>query len=172
MTTPTAGKTQQYLTFFVGGEEYGLGILEVTELVEQRPVTRVPSAPPWVRGVVNVRGRVVPVVDLGRRFGFGETQVTRWTCLVLVDTGVEGALGTVGLLVDRVSQVTELADEDIQAAPAFGTKARREYLRGVGHTAEHFVLLLDVKRVVEGEELAALDGSLAEAEAPKPPEVR
>lgn len=167
MTAQSAGTASQYLTFFVAGEEYGLGILEVTELVEYRPVTRVPSSPAWVKGVANVRGRVVPVVDLGCRFGFGETALSRWTCIVLVESGVDGALGTLGLLADRVSQVVELKAEDIQPPPAFGTRARRDYLRGVGRSGDHFVLLLDVKRVVEGEEeLTALDATLAQAEVP------
>jgi len=141
----------------------------------------VPSVPDYVRGVVNVRGRVVPVVDLAARFGFGETALSKWTCIVLVDTGAGAKVGVVGLLADRVSDVVELADADLQAPPAFGTRARRDFLRAVGRAQDRFVLLLEVARVLgddvsevslaateggeggKGAEEATGDGEVAEA---------
>jgi purine-binding chemotaxis protein CheW len=151
----TRSVTSQFLSFFAAGEEYGLGILDVKELVEYSPVTRVPSVPPYVKGVVNLRGRVVPVIDLATRFGFGDTVITRWACIVMVEVKGEGAPSIIGLIADRVSEVVELAAEDIEPAPAFGTRARQEFLRGVGKEGERFVLLLDIERLLNADDLPA-----------------
>jgi len=168
-TATGAAPLSQYLSFFAAEEEYGLGILEVTELVEYKPVTKVPSVPPYVKGVINVRGRVVPVLDLASRFGMGDTAISRWTCIVLVDAAAS-ASGVVGLLADRVSEVVELAQADIQPPPSFGTRARTEFLKGVGRAGERFVLLLDVDALLTEEAahaVAQAEGDAVTSEAPE-----
>lgn len=138
----------QYLSFFVAGEEYALGILDVREIVEFTTLTKIPSAPPAIRGVVNLRGRVVPVVDLARRFGLAETVITKRTCIVMIETEWEGEHTVVGILADSVSQVMELPTDSVQAPPTFGTRARAEYLRGMANVGEKFVLILDIRQVL------------------------
>ncbi len=127
--TVTDGR--QYLTFFVAREEYALDVLRVREVVGLVPITRVPSTPPQVRGVVNLRGAVVPVVDLGLRFGGTELATTRRTCIVVVEP-TTGSDQVVGLLVDAVNRVVTLAPASIVPVPAFGTRASGDLLAGMG----------------------------------------
>jgi purine-binding chemotaxis protein CheW len=142
--TPDGEPEMQYLTFFVAAEEYALDVTRVREVVEAGPITRVPSAPAGVRGVVNLRGRVVPLVDLGLRFGGSELAVTSRTCIVVVESAVADQV--VGLLVDSVSRVITLTTGQIEPAPRFGTKASLELLRGVGVLGPSFVLVLHPDR--------------------------
>ena len=144
----------QFLTFLVGGEEYAAPILQVREIVEFSDVTRMPAMPPCIRGVVNLRGQVVPVVDLSLRFGYGEASLSRKTCIVMVDADLDGDRTVVGLLVDSVSQVLDLHSQDIEPPPSFGTRIRVDFLSGLGKAASKFVLLLDLPRVLSVDELA------------------
>lgn len=139
----------QYLSFFVAGEEYALGILEVKEIVEFTTLTKIPSTPHAIRGVVNLRGRVVPVVDMAVRFGLPETQITKRACVVMVEARWDGDLAIVGILADSVSQVMELPVASVQPPPSFGTKARAEFLKGMANAGEKFVLILDLERVLQ-----------------------
>jgi purine-binding chemotaxis protein CheW len=139
---------RQYLTFCVGGEEYGIDLLHVREVVGAVPITRVPSAPTGVRGVSNLRGVVVPVIDLGVRFGRSELAITPRTCVVVVETGEPDHRTVVGLLVDAVSRVLPLSDDERAEVPRFGTAAPPELLEGLGVTSDGFVLLLSVGRAV------------------------
>jgi purine-binding chemotaxis protein CheW len=162
----------QYLTFLVGDEEYAVEILHVREVMEVLPITRMPATPTPIRGVVNVRGAVVPIVDLGVRFGRDEIAITRWTCIVVV----EAADRCMGLLVDRVNQVIELDVSDIEPVPQFGVHVRLDFLAGMAQVAESFILLLDLERVVSVPDLlgqsidavAALDAPLQDAVAETP----
>jgi purine-binding chemotaxis protein CheW len=133
----------QYLTFVVGNVEYGIGILRAKEIIEYDTVTAVPNAPPFVRGVINLRGRVVSVVDLAVRFGREPAEVTRRSCIVVVEVVREGGRDIVGIVADRVSQVVELPADAIEPAPAFGSGVRTDWLLGLGRVDKHFVLLLD-----------------------------
>jgi purine-binding chemotaxis protein CheW len=135
----------QVLSFFVGGAEYGVPILRVRELVGSLAITRVPSAPAFVRGVANLRGRVVPVVDLSLRFGREETTVTRWSCIVIVESA---SVGLVGLLADSVSQVVALSTA-LEPPPSFGTSAPRQFLAGMGAQGDHFLLVLNLEAVLD-----------------------
>ena len=154
----------QCVTFFVAGEEYALGIREVKEIVEFKALTKVPSAPTAVRGVVNLRGRVVPVVDLAVQFGLSETKITRRACVVMVEASRDGALSIMGILADAVSQVMEVPVASVQAPPKFGTEENAAYLKGVASIGEKFLLILDLPRV-----LAALDSeALGMADAAEP----
>jgi purine-binding chemotaxis protein CheW len=159
-----AQSATQYLSFFVGEEEYGLGILESREIIQYPSVTRVPSMPAAIRGVINLRGSVVPVIDLAVLFGVPELPLTKWTCVVVVEAQQHRGQGTlVGLVVDSVSQVIDLGPEDIEPPPAFGTQIKRRLLRGMAKTDKKFVLLLDLEHL-----LADID--LDEVSAPTPAE--
>ncbi len=147
---------QQYLTFRVAGEEYALGILHVREIIEFASSTRVPGTPPWIHGVINLRGRVVPVVDLSVRFGMGATQVTQWTCAVIVEVRSEGTPTIMGVLADSVSRVLEIDGGSIEPPPAFGTAVRADYLLGVARVEGGLVLVLDIDRLLSAEETSTL----------------
>jgi purine-binding chemotaxis protein CheW len=141
-----------YLTFFIGGEEYGVRILRVREIIELGAITAVPAVPACVRGVINLRGGVVPIVDLAIKFGQPACRATRFTCVVVVEVAIDGELTVMGLMVDAVNQTMELADDDIAAVPSFGTRAPTDYLLGMATAGEKFVLLLDIDRALsEGE---------------------
>ncbi|PYQ31145.1 MAG: chemotaxis protein CheW [Acidobacteria bacterium] len=142
-----------YLTFFIRGEEYAAPILRVKEIIEYETVTRVPSTPAHVRGVINLRGAVLPVIDLAAKFGNGETAATRTTCIVVVETRVDGETLDVGLMADAVSEVVEIADEQIEEPPAFGTGIRVDFLAGMGKLDHKLVLVLDIDRVLSPVEI-------------------
>jgi purine-binding chemotaxis protein CheW len=142
-----------YLTFFIRGEEYAAPILRVKEIIEYETVTRVPSTPAHVRGVINLRGAVLPVIDLAAKFGHGESAATRTTCIVVVETRVDGETLVVGLIADSVSEVVEIADEQIEEPPAFGTGVRVDFLAGMGKLDHKLVLVLDIDRVMSPVEI-------------------
>jgi purine-binding chemotaxis protein CheW len=147
----------QYLSFFLAGEEYALGILQVKEIIEYTTVTRIPGAPVWVRGVFNLRGSVVPVVDLAVKLGASPATLTRWSCIVVVEVKLGGERLVLGLLADSIGQVIELAPEDVVPPPAFGAPVHVDYLVGMGRmgAGRKFVLLLDIDRVLNGQEVLA-----------------
>jgi purine-binding chemotaxis protein CheW len=154
MTTATkeAVEQEQYLTFLLAGEEYAIGILKVKEIIEYDTVTTVPKTPRWVRGVINLRGTVVPVLELGLKFGLEERPVTKTTCIVIVEGQVGGQSSLMGVLADAVSQVMEIAAEDIREVPAFGTRIKVDYLQGMAQLGKKFVLLLDIDKVLSADE--------------------
>ncbi len=166
------GQTQ-YLSFHVAGEEYAIGVLQVKEIIEYDTLTEVPKTPPSVRGVINLRGSVVPVVDLAVKFGLPEISVTKRTCIVIVEVDLEGERMLMGVMVDGVSQVIEFQTGDIEEPPTFGTRVRVDYLLGMGKLGKKFVLILDINNVLSSEELeavASLQAEEEEAEAPTQPE--
>jgi len=147
------GEAEQYLTFVIGTEQYAVGILQVREILRYEEVTPVPTAPPAIRGVLNLRGRVVPVVDPAIRFGRAPSEVSRLSCIIIVETVQDGERYTMGLLVDSVSQVLELSAGDIEPVPAFGSGVRVDFLRGLARQGNRFALLLDLDRVLDHAEL-------------------
>ena len=153
----------QYLTFIVGDVEYGIGILRAKEIIEYGTITTVPNAPHFVRGVINLRGRVVPVVDLAVRFGRRPAEVTRRSCIVIVEVDRDGTLDVVGVVADRVSQVAELPPSVIEPPPAFGTGVRTDWLLGLGRAEKGFVLLLDTDRVLTEWDVNGLEESPEQA---------
>jgi purine-binding chemotaxis protein CheW len=157
----------QYLSFRIAGTDYGLPILRVKEILQHDEPTRVPGAPGSIRGVINVRGAVVPVLDLAVKFGKGETVATNRTCVLVVEARVGVEQLTLGLLADAVNEVLDLPVDAVEPPPSFGTGVRLDYLTGVGKVANGFVLLLEVDRVVSASEaeLAAQATAQAEAEA-------
>ncbi len=148
--TQTEGAPTQYLTFVVGHEEYGVGIMQAKEIIEYDTVTAVPNAPPEIRGVINLRGNVVPVVDLAVKFGATPSEVTRRSCIVVVEVAGEAGRQVVGIVADRVTQVTDLAADAIEPVPSFGTGPRAEWLVGLGRADKRFLLLLDTDRLLGG----------------------
>jgi len=145
----------QYLTFAVSGDEYAVAILRVKEIIAFDEITRVPRTPDFIRGVINLRGSVVPVIDLAQKFGYGETQPSRSTCHVIVEVKAGEKTIVLGLLVDAVSQVVDLQSDDIQEPPSFGTQVDIAFLIGMGCAGNRFVLLLDIDKVVAATDVIA-----------------
>lgn len=164
VATKEAVEQQQYLTFLLANEECAISILKVREIIEYDAVTTVPKMPEWVRGVINLRGSVVPVVDLTAKFGMEQKPVGKTTCIVIVETQFENQETIVGLIVDAVSQVMELSADDIQPVPDFGTRVKMDYLIGMAQSGKKFALLLDVDKVLTTEELHDLSEVSAYAE--------
>ncbi|MDD5298585.1 MAG: chemotaxis protein CheW [Rhodocyclaceae bacterium] len=163
---PAAGAEgpQQYLTFQLGGEMFAVGILNVKEIIEYGAVTEIPMVPRFIRGVINLRGSVVPVIDLSARFGGGATQVGRRTCIVIVELPENEDQQVIGVVVDAVSEVLEIPGSDIEAAPKFGARIRADFIHGMGKVkdrlsggqSERFVIILNVARVLASEEISLL----------------
>jgi purine-binding chemotaxis protein CheW len=146
MTTSTATDRTQFLSFALLGEEYAVDILRVKEIIEYDSLTRVPAMPPAVRGVINLRGRVVPVVDLALRFGLPQSTITPRTCIVMVEIGTGDAALIMGIIADAVSEVLDLTSEQIQPVPSIGTSVGAEFLDGMAETGKKFVILLNIDR--------------------------
>jgi purine-binding chemotaxis protein CheW len=153
----------QYLTFSLSGGEYAIAVLRVREIIEHEPVTRVPSTPDFVRGVINLRGRVVPVVDLALKFGLEPNPVTKRTCIVIVEAESGGDRVVMGVLADAVNQVVAFGAEEIEPPPSFGTPIRVDFLAGLGKLGDAFVLILDTDRVLSAEELSGVAAAPAGA---------
>jgi len=151
----------QYLTFFLAGEEYAITILQVTDIIECGVVTRVPGTPPWIRGVHNLRGTVVPVIDLAIKFGLPATEITRRTCVVIVELRVDDEAVIMGVMADSVHQVVDFTAEQIQPAPSFGPRVRASFLLGMASTSDaRFVLLLDIDRIFSSDEILAASATV------------
>lgn len=143
----------EYLTFFVRGEEYAIGLRRVREVIAFDEITRIPHMPPAIRGVTNVRGQVVPVIDLAIKLHGSETIPDSRTCVVLVETIVDGAPTCLGLITETVGQVLALTAEDVMPPPSFGVPIRTEFLAGMGRSGKRFALLLEIDRLLAFEEL-------------------
>jgi purine-binding chemotaxis protein CheW len=167
----TSSELSQYLTFQIAEEEYAIGILRVREIIQYETVTMVPHTPHWIRGVINLRGNVVPVVDLAVKFGLRPTAPTPSTCIVIVEVSIDGEAAVMGVLADSVSQVIDLRPEQIQAPPAFGTRVHVDFLQGMGQMDKKFVLILDIDRVLTSDELLAA-AALQVQDAAPPAEAR
>jgi len=142
-----------YLTFSIADEDYGVPVLAVREILEYEVVTQVPRTPSHVRGVINLRGRVVPVVDLAVRFGMPPSPVTRRSCIVIVEVAMPDEAVVVGLVADSVSQVIELLPGEIEPPPSFGSRVDVAFLKGLGRAGKKFILLLDIDRIFSDEEV-------------------
>lgn len=160
----------QYLSFFIAGEEYAIPILRVREIIAYSKVTPVPSTPSYIRGVINIRGSVVPVIDLAVKFGLAPTAVTKTSCIVVVELSASEQ-NLVGVITESVRQVIDLAPAEIEKPPAFGIHGRVDFLLGMGVVASGFVLLLDIDIVLSTTEILSIvadrgerDGAAAENE--------
>lgn len=153
-------KAGKYLTFSLAGEEYGIAILKVKEIIGMMPVTPVPQAPRFVKGVINLRGRVIPVTDFRLKFGMEEKEYTERTCIIVVE--IAGREGTImmGLVVDSVSEVLNIKGEDIEETPAFGTRVKTDYILGMAKMEGGVKILLDIDKVMNDEEIALIEQAM------------
>jgi purine-binding chemotaxis protein CheW len=147
---------QQYLTFVLGGEVFAIGILAIKEIIEYAHLTTVPMMPEYVRGVINLRGAVVPVLDLSVRFGKEASPVTKRTCIVIIEIGVDTERHVVGMVVDAVNAVLDIPASEIEPPPSFGSRICTDFIQGMGKVHGKFVILLDVNQVLAVEEMLAL----------------
>ena len=152
----TAASPSQYLTFELGDEMFAVGTLNVREIIEYGPITSVPLLPPSIRGVINLRGAAVPVLDLGVRFRGERTVQTSRTCFVILEVQTDNVRKPVGIIVDADSEVLEIADQAIEPSLNFGTDVRADFLLGIGKLDSGFVLLLDIGRVLSLEQVDVL----------------
>jgi purine-binding chemotaxis protein CheW len=164
------GLTQQkqYLTFLLAKEMFSIDILRIKEIIWYAGLTEVPMMPACIRGVINLRGAVVPVMDLAARFGKPSTPNTKSTCIVIIEVGEPGGdeRQNMGVVVDAVQAVLEIPDSEIEPPPTFGTKIRSEFIEGIGKVNGKFVILLNVNSVLSPEEIGAMGGALNRAEQP------
>ncbi len=156
-TAQSAGASEgKYLTFSLAGEEYGIGIRKIKEIIGMMPVTSVPRTPVYVKGVINLRGKVIPVIDLRLRFGLEAVEHTDRTCIIVVEVQGESAKVVTGIVVDSVSEVLNIKASDIEDTPEFGAALDTEYILGMAKTEEEVKILLDIDRVLAAGEIAEL----------------
>lgn len=146
-------KTNQYLTFRLGKEIYAFDVGNAREILECSDITQIPNTPDWIRGVINLRGNVVPVLDLKMKFGMGSTEQSVNTCVIIVESMVNGEFFVAGILADAVQEVFELDANKIEPPPKFGVKLSTQYIRGMGRRNEQLFIILDAERVFSGKEL-------------------
>ncbi len=150
----------KYLTFNVSGGIYGVAISGVKEITEYPSLTRVPMTPAFIRGVINLRGNVVPVIDLAVRLGKASQEASNRSCVIIVEIEADDEKTDIGIVVDAVTAVIDIPNEDIEVAPAFGAEIRSDFISGMGKRNEKFVVLLELERVLSIDELAELTESL------------
>ena len=156
MSVSSVNGTRQYLTFQLSDEIFAIDVVNVREILEFTTVTRVPRTPEYMRGVINLRGSVVPVLDMRLKFGMSLTEKTINTCIVVVEVAYEDEDIVIGALVDSVQEVFELESEQIEPAPRIGTHLRTEFIKGMGKKDERFIIILDIDRVFSAEEISSL----------------
>ena len=154
----------QYLTFLLGGEMFAIGILGIKEIIEYGSLTAVPMMPKFIRGVINLRGAVVPVVDLSARFGRKASEVTPRSCVVILEVESDGERQDVGVVVDSVSEVLAIAAGEIEPPPSFGAKIRTDFISGMGKVGGKFVIILNAGRVLSVDEMTMLTQATGSAE--------
>jgi purine-binding chemotaxis protein CheW len=147
---------QQYLTFVLGGEVFAIGILVIKEIMEYAAVTAVPMTPAYMRGVINLRGAVVPVLDLSVRFGRPASEVTKRTCIVIIEVGTGETRHDIGIVVDAVNAVLDIPAAQIEPPPRFGLHVHTDFVQGMAKVSGKFIILLDVNRMLEPAEMAVL----------------
>lgn len=152
----TPQELQQYLTFMLGGETFAIGILSIKEIIEYGLLTEVPRMPSFIRGVINLRGAVVPVIDLGARFGKQPTAISRRTCVVIIEVQFEGEQQVIGVMVDAVNEVLDIPADQVEPAPTFGANIRADFIQGMGKVEGKFVIILHVDHVLSLDEMSTL----------------
>ena len=146
----------KYLTFTLAGEEYGISILKVKEIIGMMPITTVPQTPPYVKGVINLRGKVIPVVDLRSKFGMDSMDYTERTCIIVVEIAGSARTIPMGIVVDSVSEVLNIKSGDIEETPSFGSQLDTDYILGMAKVGGGVKILLDIDRVMNADEMASL----------------
>lgn len=151
-----SSQSQQYLTFCIRDEQFGLPLNSTREVIEYGEITSVPLMPDFLSGVINLRGEVVPVIDLAIRLGRKPLEIHRRTCVIIVEITADGQQITLGLLADAVREVSEFDVVDIEDAPSFGAKIRADFIAGIAKSQNQFIVLLDAEKTLSVKELAAL----------------
>jgi len=153
MSSLVINETKQYLTFKLSDEVFGVDVAQVREILDYVKITKVPQTPDFMRGVINLRGSVVPVVDMNLKFGMEKTERTVNTCIVVVEVKLGDETAVLGALVDSVQEVFEIEPQNIEPAPRIGTKLNTEFIKGMGKREEKFIIILDIDKVFSSEEL-------------------
>jgi purine-binding chemotaxis protein CheW len=153
-TTATADLAGKYLTFALAEEEYGLPVLRVREIIKMMDITEVPQVPPHVKGVLNLRGKVIPVIDLRLKFGFAPGEVTSRTCIIVVEVALAASRVMMGIIVDHVSEVLNIVVDEIEQTPQFGDRVCTDYMKGVAKVKGTVKILLDLDRVLGTDDAA------------------
>lgn len=165
MSTQVATETSQYLSFKLDGEIYAMDINNVREVLDLTQITKVPRMPDFMRGVINLRGGVVPVVDLRLKFGLQETEIGVDTCIIIIEVSLEGEETILGIMVDSVQEVMSLESDQIEPPPKIGTRLKTEFIRGMGKKDNDFIIILESKKVFSAEELAVVQ--ISESQLPQ-----
>ncbi|WP_268867402.1 chemotaxis protein CheW [Methylovorus mays] len=147
---------RQYLTFMLGVEVFAINILRIKEIIEYGHLTMVPQMPSFIRGVINLRGAAVPVIDLAARFDRADAAISRKTCIVILEVGYAQAERVIGVMVDAVNEVLEIASDQIEPVPSFGTSVRTDFIDGMGKVDQKFVIILNVNQLLSANEMAEL----------------
>ena len=150
-------KTGKYLTFTLAGEDYGIGILKVKEIIGMMPITPVPRTPDYVKGVINLRGKVIPVMDLRLKFSMGEIEYNERTCIIVVEIDTENETILIGIVVDSVSEVLNIQEKEIEKTPAFGTRLDTGYIMGIAKTENGVKILLNIDKVLNEKDISSLE---------------
>jgi len=153
MSDTTIIEAEQYLTFTLGEEYYAIDVSKIKEVLEIQPITRIPKTPPYMRGVINVRGGVVPIIDLRTKFGMEEIEETVDTCIIVLEIGLQNETINVGAVADTVSEVIELPREEIEPTPKIGTRLNTAFIDGLGKYDEHFLIILNIDKIFTEEEI-------------------
>lgn len=156
MSVPSITDTRQYLTFQLGDEVFAIDVSHVREILEFSTVTKVPKTPEYMRGVINLRGSVVPVLDMRLKFGMSMTEKTVNTCIIVVEVSLEGETTIIGALVDSVQEVFELEPDRIEPTPRIGIRLKTEFIKGMGRRDDHFIIILDIDKVFTSDELSGI----------------
>jgi purine-binding chemotaxis protein CheW len=159
MSAKKITQTALYITFKLGDEMFSIDVAQVREILDMIPITKVPQSPDFMRGVINVRGSVVPVVDMRLKFGMSETQKTVNTRIIVMELSFDGETTVLGALADAVHDVIELEPNQIEDPPKIGSRWRTEFIKGIGKRNNQFIILLDIDQIFSTEELALVDGS-------------
>jgi purine-binding chemotaxis protein CheW len=168
-TNQAKAEVAQFLTFQAGDETFAIEILDVKEIIEIEAITRVPMMPAFIAGIINLRGRVVPVIDLSKRLGRRQSSITKKTCIVLVEVSHKESSQTIGMMVDEVNEILEIDEHHTQPPPDFGTDLPTDFIRAMGRVDEKFIILLDVNHVLSVEDISALS-NLEDTKPPSAPE--
>ncbi len=155
----TIEREGKYLTFSMADEEYGIGILKIKEIIGMMPVTQVPQTPDFIKGVINLRGKVIPVIDLRARFGMETIDYNDRTCIIVVEINCQERTVQIGIVVDSVSEVLNVKNDEVEDTPAFGTRLDTEYISGMAKIQGGVKILLDIDKVLNTDELAIIESA-------------
>lgn len=158
-------EASQYLTFILSDEEFAVPIMQVKEIIEYNDLTTVPMVPEFIAGALNLRGSIVPVINLAIKFGMTPSEISRRTCVVIMEVEVDNEQAVMGVLVDKVLQVLDITEENIDAAPTLGAQIRTDFIKGMGKLEDRFVIILAINKILSAEEIAVVGSFNDESES-------